>query len=102
MFCYQRSFGLPTETVTIEQFWALITAPETFNKVKAAREALARGDKNTYAQKKKSLPFVIFIATYDESEKEFENKDTGEKTKRVGRWRNQKYCRLNGLCVIDS
>ena len=101
MFCYQRSFGLPTETVTIEQFWALITAPETFNKVKAAREALARGDKKTYAQKKKSLPFVIFIATYDESEKEFENKDTGEKTKRVGRWRNQKYCRLNGLCVID-
>ena len=101
MFSFQRSFGLPTETVTIEQFWALITAPETFKKVKAAREALARGDKNTYAKKKKSLPFVIFIATYDESEKEFENKDTGEKTKRVGRWRNQKYCRLNGLCVID-
>ncbi|MBR6841697.1 MAG: hypothetical protein IKM77_05285 [Prevotella sp.] len=42
---------------------------------------------------KKSLPFVIFIATYDESE--------SAKTKKMGRWRNQKYCRLNGLCVID-
>ena len=37
---------------------------------------------------KKSLPFVIFIATYDESE--------SAKTKKMGRWRNQKYCRLNG------
>ena len=101
MFCYQRSFGLPTEVVSLEQFRALITAPETIRKVKEAREALARGDKKTYDAKKKGLPFVIFIATYDESEKEFENKDTGEKTKKLGHWRNQKYCHLNGLCVID-
>ena len=101
MFCYQRSFGLPTEVITKEQFRALITAPETIRKVKEAREALARGDKNAYDNKKKGLPFVIFIATYDESDKEFENKQTGEKTTRRGRWRNQKYCRLNGLCVID-
>ena len=101
MFCYQRSFGLPTEVVTKEQFRALITAPETSRKVKEAREALARGDKNAYDNKKKGLPFVIFIATYDESDKTFENKQTGEKTTRRGKWRNQKYCRLNGLCVID-
>ena len=101
MFCYQRSFGLPTEVITKEQFRALIMAPETIRKVKEAREALARGDKNAYDNKKKGLPFVIFIATYDESDKEFENKQTGEKTTRRGRWRNQKYCRLNGLCVID-
>ena len=44
---------------------------------------------------------MIFIATYDESEKVFENKQTHEKTAKTGRWRNQKYCRLNGLCVID-
>jgi len=36
---------------------------------------------------------VIFIATYDESE--------SAKSKKMGHWRNQKYCRLNGLCVID-
>ena len=62
---------------------------------------MARGDKKGYDAKKKGLPFVIFIATYDESEKEFENKETGEKTKRRGKWRNQKFCHLNGLCVID-
>ena len=101
MFCYQRSFGLPTEVITREQFRALITAPETSRKVKEAREALARGDKNAYDSKKKGLPFVIFIATYDESDKVFENKQTGEKTTKRGLWRNQKYCRLNGLCVID-
>ena len=101
MFCYQRSFGLPTEVVTLEQFRALITAPETIRKVKEAREALASGDKNAYDNKKKALPFVIFIATYDEWEKKFENKKTGEKTIRKGRWRSQQHCRLNGLCVID-
>ena len=101
MFCYQRSFGLPTEAVTAEKFRALITAPRTFQLVKEAREALAKGDKKTYDAKKKALPFVIFIATYDESEKVFENKQTGEKTKKRGTWRNQKFCRLNGLCVID-
>ena len=101
MFCYQRSFGLPTEVITIEQFRALIRAPKTLKLVKEAREALARGDKNAYDNKKKGLPFVIFIATYDESDKEFENKQTGEKTTKRGHWRNQKFCRLNGLCVID-
>ena len=101
MFCYQRSFGLPTEAVTTEQFRALITAPRTADLVREAREALAKGDKATYDRKKKSLPFVIFIATYDESEKEFEDKQTGKKVTKPGRWRNQKYCHLNGLCVID-
>ena len=42
---------------------------------------------------KKSLPFVIFVATYAESE--------SIQSKRLGTWRNQKYCKLNGLCVID-
>ena len=101
MFCYQRSFGLPTEVVTAEQFRALITAPRTASLVREAREALARGDKKTYDAKKKGLPFVIFIATYDDSEKMFENRETGEKTVKTGTWRNQKYCRLNGLSVID-
>ena len=42
---------------------------------------------------KKSLPFVIFIATYVES--------ASSQSQRLGTWRNQKYCKLNGLCVID-
>lgn len=101
MFCYQRSFGLPTEVVTLEQFRALISAPETIKKVKEAREALARGDKKTYDAKKKGLPLAIFIGTFEESVKEIENKKTGEKKSVAGCWRLQKHCRLNGLCVID-
>ena len=101
MFCYQRSFGLPTEVVTLEQFRALILAPRTFSLVKEAREALEKGDKPTYDRKKKALPFVIFIATYDEWDKVFVNKETQEETTKRGFWRSQEHCKLNGLCVID-
>ena len=101
MFCFQRSFGLPTEVTTLQQFRALITAPETIRKVKEAREALARGDKNGYDRKKKGLPLAIFIGTFEESVKVIENKKTGEKRSVSGCWRLQKHCRLNGLCVID-
>ena len=41
---------------------------------------------------KKSLPFVIFIATYIE---------TASASGKLGCWRKQAACRLNGLCVID-
>jgi hypothetical protein len=41
---------------------------------------------------KKSLPFVIFIATYIE---------TASASGKLGCWRKQTACRLNGLCVID-
>ena len=92
MFCYQRSFGLPTEVITKEQFRALITAPETIRKVKEAREALARSDKKLYDRKKKGLPLMVFIGTFEESEND-------KKVK--GCWRTQKYVNLNGLVVAD-
>ena len=101
MFVYQRSFGLPTEVVTLEQFRALLSAPETIRKVKEAREALARGDKNAYDRKKKGLPLAIFIGTFEESVKVMKDKNTGEEKAITGCWRLQKHCRLNGLCVID-
>ena len=101
MFCYQRSFGLPTEVVTLEQFRVLISAPETIRKVKEAREALARGDKNAYDRKKKGLPLAIFIGTFEESVKVMKDKNSGEEKDVSGCWRLQKHCRLNGLCVID-
>ena len=101
MFCYQRSFGLPTEVVTKEQFRALITAPETSRKVKEAREALARGDKNAYDRCKKGLPLMVFIGTFDESERTVKNNRTGEERKVMGHWRNQEHVRLNGLVVAD-
>ena len=87
--------------MTQEQFWALLKAPQTAKLVREARAAYNQGDKKTYDQKKKSLPLMIFIGTYDESEKEVENKNTGEKRIVKGCWRNQKHVCLNGLCVID-
>ena len=42
---------------------------------------------------KKSLPFVIFIATYAET--------PSTKGQKMGAWRKQAACQLNGLCVID-
>ena len=101
MFCFQRELNSPTEVISLEQFRALMSAPRTFNLVKKAREALEKGDKAAYDKNKKLLPFVIFIATYDEWDKEFENKKTHEKTTKRGCWRSQQHCRLNGLCVID-
>ena len=82
--------------VTEEQFWALVKAPQTVRLVKEAREALSRGDSSTFDKKKKGLPLMVFIGTFDESERELKN---GNKV--VGHWRKQAACRLNGLCVID-
>ena len=101
MISYQRSFATPTQVVTRDEFWAIVKSPETFRKVTLAREALARGDKKTYDAKKRSLPLMIFIGTFEESVKETENKKTGEKKEMEGCWRLQKYCRLNGLAVAD-
>ena len=144
MFCYQRSFGLPTEVVTQQLLYQLVGSPQTrwlTQEHRRWRDAMPsivadsalqeewakdeeyqkwcidqendhrfvrKGVTKSQAFKamtlpqrlqgycdylKKSLPFVIFIATYDESE--------SAKSKKMGHWRNQKYCRLNGLCVID-
>ena len=144
MFCYQREFRLPTETVTQQLLRQLVGSPQTRwltkehrrwrdnmpsiladaqlqeqwakdeeyqkwgidqeNDHRFVRKGVTRAQAfkaMTLPQRlqgycdylKRSLPFVIFIATYDESK--------SAKSKKMGRWRNQKYCRLNGLCVID-
>jgi hypothetical protein len=85
MFCYQRSFGLPTEVVTLEQFRALIKAPKTSELIDAYR---ATGD----AAQKRKLPAFIFQATFDETVSKKGNK---------GAWRCQAGARLNGLVVMD-
>ena len=60
-----------------------------------AFEALPLAKKmQTYCDSlKKSLPFVIFIATYAET--------PSAKGQKMGAWRKQAACQLNGLCVID-
>ena len=95
MFCYQQRFDLPTRVVSKEQFWALVRAPYTAQLVKEARAALARGNKALYDKKKKKLPLMIFIGTFEESVKKKDGKDFND------RWRNQEHVRLNGLVVAD-
>ena len=85
MFCYQRSFGLPTEVVTEERFWALVRAPKTSELIDGYR---ATGD----AELKRKLPAFIFQATFEETVSKKGNK---------GAWRCQAGSRLNGLCVMD-
>ena len=101
MFCYQRSFGVPTEVVTAEQFRALVTAPKTVNLVKKARELYEKGDKKEYDRKKKGLPLAVFVATFNYSEREVMDFQLREKVSRNGMWRKQSESNLNGLCVID-
>ena len=85
MFCYQRSFGLPTEVVTAERFWALVRAPRTSELIDGYRKT---GD----AALKRKLPAFIFQATFEETVSKKGNK---------GAWRCQAGSRLNGLCVMD-
>ena len=85
MFCYQRSFGLPTEVVTAERFWALVRAPQTSQLIDGYRDT---GD----AALKRKLPAFIFQATFEETVSKKGNK---------GAWRCQAGSRLNGLCVMD-
>ncbi len=101
MFCYQSRFHLPTKVITLEQFRALVRAPRTAQLVSEARAALANGDKALYDRKKKLLPLMVFIGTFEESEKEVENKKTGEKRMVKGCWRVQSHVCLNGLVVAD-
>ena len=101
MFCNQSRFHLPTRVITSEQFRALVRAPRTAQLVSEARAALANGDKALYDRKKKQLPLMIFIGTFEESEKEVENKKTGEKRMVRGCWRVQSHVCLNGLVVAD-
>ena len=101
MFCNQSRFDLPTRVITLEQFRALVRAPRTVKLVSEARAALANSDKALYDRKKKQLPLMVFIGTFEVSEKEVENKKTGEKRTIKGSWRVQSHVCLNGLVVAD-
>ncbi|MBP3246793.1 MAG: hypothetical protein J6M36_02800 [Prevotella sp.] len=82
-------------------FWAYCRAPQTIQLVTEARQALQNGDEKTYNQKKKQLSLMIFVGTFEEWEKELENKRTGEKRKEKAMWRSQSHVHLNGLVVAD-
>ena len=102
MFCYQRRHNNSrTQLITPEEFWAYARAPRTAQLVAEARQALESGDKKTYDQKKKQLALMVFIGTFDEWEREMEDKRTGRKWKEKAMWRCQSHVHLNGLVVAD-
>ena len=102
MFSYQQQLtDSRTRLITPEVFWAYCRAPQTIQLVTEARQALQNGDEKTYNQKKKQLSLMIFVGTFEEWEKELENKRTGEKRKEKAMWRSQSHVHLNGLVVAD-
>ena len=102
MFSYQQQLtDSRTRLITPEVFWAYCRAPQTIQLVTEARQALQNGDEKTYNQKKKQLSLMIFVGTFEEWEKELENKRTGEKRKEKAMWRAQSHVHLNGLVVAD-
>ena len=102
MFSYQQQLtDSRTRLITPEVFWAYCKSPETAKLVAEARQALQSGDEKTYNEKKKQLALMIFVGTFEEHEKELENKRTGEKWKEKAMWRSQSHVHLNGLVVAD-
>ena len=102
MFSYQQQLtDSRTRLITPEVFWAYCKSPETAKLVAEARQALQSGDEKTYNEKKKQLALMIFVGTFEEHEKELENKRTGEKWKEKAMWRTQSHVHLNGLVVAD-
>lgn len=102
MFSYQQQLtDSRTRLITPEVFWAYCRTPQTIQLVTEARQALQNGDEKTYADKKKQLALMIFVGTFEEWEKEVENKRTGEKRKETAMWRSQSHVHLNGLVVAD-
>ena len=102
MFSYQQQLtDSRTRLITPEVFWTYCRAPRTAKLVAEARQALANGDEKTYSQKKKKLALMIFVGTFEEWERQLENKRTGEKRKETAMWRSQSHVHLNGLVVAD-
>ena len=87
MFCCQVNFNKPTEVIGRERFWALVRAPRTVSLVAKCRELYAKGDTKTYDIKKKGLPLMVFIGTFEEWDKELEDKKTKKRWTERGMWR---------------
>ncbi len=101
MLSCQLDYKKPTEIIGRERFWALVRAPRTARIVKECRELLAKGDTAAYNKKKMGLPLMVFTGTFEEWEKELEDKKTKKRWTEKGMWRAQSHVCLNGLAVAD-
>ena len=109
MFDYSYNFTLPCQECTAEEFEKLVTSDKVRRAIAKARECEAAmrqlGDdademrKQLEAEKakaKRTLPCIMFQATFDANTEGESPSDPTQK-----RWRNNKNARLNGLFIVD-
>ena len=109
MFDYSFNFTLPCQECTAEEFEKLVTSDKVRRAIAKARECEAAirqlGDdademrKQLDAEKakaKRTLPCIMFQATFDANTEGESPSDPTQK-----RWRNNKNARLNGLFIVD-
>src|SRR5574344_890800 len=109
MFDYSYNFPLPCQECTAEDFEKLVTSDKVRRAIAKARECEAAmrqlGDdademrKQLEAEKakaKRTLPCIMFQATFDANTEGESPSDPTQK-----RWRNNKNARLNGLFIVD-
>ena len=109
MFDYSYNFTLPCQECTAEEFEKLVTSDKVRRAIAKARECEAAmrqlGDdademrKQLEAEKakaKRTLPCIMFQATFDANTDGESPSDPTQK-----RWRNNKNARLNGLFIVD-
>ena len=98
MLCYQPRFISPTEELTSTRFAQLIVSDAVVKTIKEIRAhvAAAAADgsdhKADIARLKRTLPMIIWQATFSE---------TASKKGYRGQWRKQSAARLNGLFMLD-
>ena len=92
MLCYQQRFISPTEPLTSDRFASLVVGDAVVKTISEVRQLIGAGQKNAAQQRKRTLPMIIWQATFEE---------TVSKRGNRGRWRKQAAARLNGLYMVD-
>ena len=78
MLCYQQRFISPTEPLTSDRFASLVVGDAVVKTISEVRQLIGAGQKNAAQQRKRTLPMIIWQATFDE---------TVSKRGNRGRWR---------------
>lgn len=92
MLSYQQGFFAQTQILDAETFARLVISDQVVNTIKAIRQRRAEGNTQEADRLKRSLPGIIWQATFDESVSKGGNR---------GMWRKQAAARLNGLFMLD-
>lgn len=92
MFSLQFNLQLPTKVCTKEDFYKMVGSDRVKNKIAEFRRLRAEGNDKEADAKKRSLPILIYQATFEETESRNGSKAC---------WRKQQAAHLNGLVMLD-